>query len=242
VPKSGKQDLATVDSLIGTIKRSRAEGEAEGHPVTVGDVVEGQNERANATTRVAPEELRGPKGQVDQSSRAVFDRMYDEAIALRDTVRAQRARGEHLAKVGRFRVYQQPKFFGRRRIDEPTWSREVHRVRRIDGPYVEAGDGKRYLTKEVLPVRGESVAEPPAVPMPRARAALEHYRAKAVEFLEARGGQTHVISFGRMLQKVGDVRAALTTLHLSAKQPTVALARVFPDVFAIDGNVIRLLR
>jgi hypothetical protein len=240
VPKSGQQDIATVDRLGGIMKRARAEAAAEGHNVSMGEILEGQNDRLNATTHAAPNELWTKK----PDKTLFFKRMWQEASALRDTVQAQQARGEHLANVGRFRVYQMNKIIrGERRIDEPIWSREVHRVRRIDGAYVEADDGRRYLTKEVLPVRGGAAVAFAPLPRPRARALLERYKDLMVEFLRGRGGKVTVQSLGRLLNlRAPEYKQTLRALRLSTRVPFQSFAKVYPELFETDKTHIKLVQ
>ena len=238
--KSGRQDLAIVDRLIGTIKRSLAEDQAEGRDATVHDVVAGQNERVAPAVRGAPLELRKPGGGVGDKV-LFFDRMWDEAKALRDTVRAQDARAAHLAKVGAFRVYQ-PHKGPRRRIDDPVWSRKLHLVAGFDGAYVRGDDGERHLTKEVLPVSTESGDVAPARQKLKriARTQLNKYREAAEEYLRARGGRASAMALGVALKKVGDLKTDLRLANISKVSPITGLARVFPDVFKQDGYYLEL--
>ena len=62
-------------------------------------------------------------------------------------------RTNRLTDKGFFRVFvQPPRTKGWRRVGDVRWSPEVHRVERIDRELVVDEEGRRYPTKEVLPV------------------------------------------------------------------------------------------
>jgi hypothetical protein len=226
--KVGREDLSVVDRTIGIIKRALAEGTP-----SVAKAVEGINERGNESTLhgASPNELRAG----DQV--AIFERMWDEAEHMRDNARALHARGERLRAAGAFRVYQKPILKGRRRADEPIWSREVFRVARIEGPEVVGDDGRRHLTKEVLPVSVASRPAPQAPLRERPRALLQRYADRAAEILRGRGGATSLQVLSQQLTaELGDLREALRLAGAQATRPIVSLAQLFPEVLVVRGN------
>jgi hypothetical protein len=222
--KEGKQDTSVVERAIGVIKRALAEGAP-----SVAKAVEGINERGNPTLHGAsPNELRAG----DEA--AVFERMWDEAEHMRDNTKAMRARGERLRAAGGFRVYREPNLPGRRRADEPIWSRDVHRVAGIEGPYVVGDDGRKHLTKEVLPVSAESRAAPAAPLRERPRAALQRFADRAGELLR-REGSMGLSLLGKRLAELGNLRETLRRAGEQGTTPVVSLARLFPDVMVVRG-------
>jgi hypothetical protein len=235
VQKEGRQDLAIVDRLIGVIKRSLAEEEAEGGDATVSDVIEGHNERLAPAIHAAPEDLRGPKGEVGDKV-LTFDRTWEEGKAIQDISRAQLARGHRLTQAGAFRVFQPPKG-PKRRHNEPVWSRDMHRVERIEGPYVLDDAGERHLTKEVLPVHHESwTVEAPRLKLnDRARALLQRYADRGRAYLLSRPERKASSSaFQAALSEVGNLKEALRLAGIASDAALRGLARVFPDVFELQ--------
>jgi hypothetical protein len=131
-------------------------------------------------------------------------------------------------------VYQPPKL--RRRADEPIWSREVYRVAKIEGAHVVGDDGRRHLTKEVLPVSAESRPAPPAPLRERPRQLLQRYAERAVELV--RGGPVSSQRVAQELSKLGDLRAALRLAGAATRQPINSLVRLFPDLLRLRDRTV----
>jgi hypothetical protein len=225
VYKEGKQDLAVVDRAIGVIKRALAEGAP-----SVAAAVEGINARGNEKTLhgASPNELRAG------DPAAYFERMWDEAEHMRDNTKALRARGERLQAAGGFRVYQPPRYKGRR-ADEPIWSREVYRVAKIDGAHVVDDDGRRHLTKEVLPVSAESRPAPAAPLRERPRELLRHIADFAVEVLR-REGPLSQLGLVHRLRPLGNLRETLRAARVNYGSMARSLVRIFPDLLRLTAD------
>ena len=74
---------------------------------------------------------------------------------MQQNAKAIQERGEKLSDAQAFRTLG-PFPGPRRRAGDPVWSIEMRRARGIDGAYVVDERGRRYPTKEVLPVPQKS--------------------------------------------------------------------------------------
>jgi hypothetical protein len=93
--RAGRNDMATVDRLIFTLKRAMAEEEAEtgrGWAAALQDAVRGHNESGQGHLYgAAPEDVRDRK-----SASLEFDLEWDESHAMRDNAEKIHARAKRL--------------------------------------------------------------------------------------------------------------------------------------------------
>jgi hypothetical protein len=207
----------------------------------VQEIVDGANEHGmDILHGDAPEDVvEGMKAKTEGTKSAVFQRMWDEAERMEENSNLSEKRAKRLEAAGAFRVYQPPKG-PRRRIDEPVWSSEIHRVKSVDGAWVSDGE-KYYLTKEVLPVSSETrvVQKPPARLKANARALLQRFADLGRRFLMSTPERrSTAAAFGKMLLEAGNLREALRLAGIAGGSPVRAIATVFPDLFALKTSAI----
>jgi hypothetical protein len=145
--KAGAQDLAVVDRLIGYLKRKQKQAELDGEEPNWAEQlqrrVDGFNHSgAPALHQSAPEDLRGPEGEI-KNKELYFDREWDESKAMEANAAAIHRRAEHLESVGGFRTlapFKGPK----RRVGDPVWSLRQHSVGKVSGATVEDERGRDF--------------------------------------------------------------------------------------------------
>jgi hypothetical protein len=238
--KQGAQDLAVVDRLIGTLKRKQKQAELDGEKpnwaarLQMG--VSGVNRSgAPALHQSAPEDLRGPGGEI-RSKDLYFDREWDESKAMEANAAAIHRRAEKLQGTEAFRTlapFPGPK----RRVGDPVWSLRLHGVREVRGATVEDDRGERFLTKEVLPVHKESteLAAPEPKLNARARGMLQRYADRGKAFLlgqpERRANATR---FYNALAAEGNVKEALRLAGVATDAVVKSVVRLFPETFRME--------
>jgi len=151
----GRNDMATLDRFIGVIKRALAEHTAEtgeqDWASRLPEAVHGFNENgAPALYGSAPDDLRGPNGQV-QNKVLAFERQWDESHFMVHNAELIKQHADKLNDEGSFRTYIRKDRLGRR-IFDPHWTKETRTVGTIRGGFVRDLDGNEFPTKEVLPV------------------------------------------------------------------------------------------
>ena len=229
----GRNDLATVDRLIFTIKRTMASHEAAGDDVSLEEVVSGLNESG---TKVlygsAPEDVRGNKP-------LIFQREWDESKNMEDNAKQIQMRARKLQQANAYRTLEQKGF--RRRAGQAIWSRAVHPVGRIEGAFV---DGRP--TKEVLPTTGDQ-ARPEVKPLnPKARELLLCYATRISDVISDTDDDvlsSHKV-YTELVKEAGsrqNLQNVLREAGLSAVSPVVSFVRAFPDFFRLDGNKVRFI-
>jgi hypothetical protein len=238
--KAGAQDLAVVDRFIGYLKRKQNQAELDGEKpnwaARLQDGVAGFNRSgAPALHESAPEDLRGPGGEIRNKER-YFDRKWDESVAMRANAAAIHSRAKNLEDTGAFRSlapFPGPK----RRIGDPVWSLRQHSVARVSGATVEDEHGERFLTKEVLPVHKESTELTTPAPKlnARARGMLQRYAYRGKAFLlgqpERRANATR---FYNALAAEGNVKEALRLAGVATDAVVKSVVRLFPETFRME--------
>jgi hypothetical protein len=228
--RSAKQDLAIVDNLIGRVKRAVAEEEASTddrrhheEPSVVRAVAAFNRRGLDVLYGAAPDEVRA-----NRELRFQLD--WDAGKAYEHNAKAAVARGNELAKTGSFRTLAPVSGF-RRRVDQPTWSREVRTVDRIEGPWVYSG-GHRYRTSEVLPVHGVTVGGERVVNRPHAREILKPFADRLAAFLATQPGSRATGKRAmQIMSQVGNLREAMKNARVKAVRPVNAMATHFSDNF-----------
>jgi transposase InsO family protein len=238
--KSGAQDLAVVDRLIGLLKRKQKQAELDGEKpnwaARLQQGVTGFNRSgAPALHESAPEDLRGPGGEI-RNKELYFDRKWDESKAMEANAAAIHRRAENLQGTEAFRTlapFPGPK----RRIGDPVWNLSLHSVKEVSGATVEDERGERFLTKEVLPIHKESTELTTPAPKlnAKARGMLQRYADRGKAFLlgqpEHRANATR---FYNALASEGNVKEALRLAGVATDAVVRSVARLFPDTFRLE--------
>ena len=152
--RAGRNDLAVVDRVIYTLKRTLAlhsvESGRNDWAERIGAAVKAYNDSPHGTLMDgAPDDIRGADGVV-KTKVLYFRREQQEARNMQTNTDQILERGERVQKEGAYRVYKHKEKLGRR-VFEPSWSRETHEATRISGAYVFDEHGNRHPTKETWP-------------------------------------------------------------------------------------------
>ena len=225
---SGRNDIATVDRLITTLKGALAV-----HSLETGKndwaerlqaAVKGYNETSHPRLmQGAPEDLRRPDGIIG-SKIIYFDREVQEAHNLEQNTREIQERAGRLEGQG-FRVFKHEEALGRR-IGDPRWGRQIHSSEHVDGAFVEDEHGEWHPTKEVLPVPKGSTVLPEAAHVldQKARGILQRYAERGEAFLAAREDQRASSSeFSRELEAIGNLKEAVRLAKMDTKAVIASL-------------------
>jgi hypothetical protein len=229
--RAGRNDIATVDRLIGTIKRILASHHAEGDERSLEEIVHGINESGTAVLYgSAPEDV------TRDNKPLIFQREWDESHNMLDNARRIHLRAQKLRQANAYRTLEGKGF--RRRAGQAIWSREVHPVRNLEGAFV---DGRP--TKEVLPTTGEAAA-PAAVPKKvKARVVLLRYATGLVDIFDDDVASTQKV-YPELVKIAGSRQNLLNALReagLSAVNPVASLVRAFPDFYKLEGAKVRFV-
>ena len=232
--REGRNDIATVDRLISTLKGARATHLADvGHEWNLKSAVDGYNDTSHPRLmQGAPDDLRKPGGEIGNKL-IYFNREVEEARNIAQNTTEIHNRAEKLEGSG-FRVYKHKEALGRR-VGDARWGREIH-TGVVDGAFVKDESGDYHPTKEVLPVPTDSneLAEPALKLNPKVRGLLERYKDRGVAFLTAKEDKRDYPSnLYSALAAVGDVKEAMKLAHLSTRYTVSTFVGVFPDVFKL---------
>ena len=229
----GRNDLASVDRLISTIKRALATDEADGGSASIASVVAGYNDTSHPRLMGAPDDLRKPGGGIGNKL-IYFHREEEEARNIEQNTDEIKKQAGKLEGQG-FRVFKHKESLGRR-IGEARWDREVH-TGVVDGAYVRDETGEYHPTKEVLPVPKESteLAEPVARINPKAQGLLRRYADRAEAYLTAKEDRRDYASnLHKALSRDGyNIREAVQLAGLSTKSVIASFVRAFPNKFKL---------
>jgi hypothetical protein len=128
----------------------------------------------------------------------------------------------------------------KRRANQPIWGRELHKVDKVQGAFVDG-----HPTKEVLAVPKDStILAPEKVPKNYdARQALVRYASRVAGFLS--GNPDNTASSQRVANTMVTIAgsrqnllAAFRLAGVSAREVVSSLVRVYPDYFRLaDGKV-----
>ena len=233
--REGRNDIATVDRLISTLKGARATHLADvGHDEwNLKSAVDGYNDTSHPRLmQGAPDDLRKPGGEIGNKL-IYFNREVEEARNIAQNTTEIHNRAEKLEGSG-FRVYKHKEALGRR-VGDARWGREIH-TGVVDGAFVKDESGDYHPTKEVLPVPTDSneLAEPALKLNPKVRGLLERYKDRGVAFLTAKEDKRDYSSnFYGALASVGDVKEAMKLANLSTRYTVSTFVGVLPDVFKL---------
>jgi len=154
--KVGKNDIATVDRAMGTLKemiaRRSADEAAGGDWLTeLPKAVASHNKLDHSALHDnAPTEVKG-----DTNLR--FQLRYENAEKRMENAEQAQERKRKLETTGAFRTLLQPTAF-KRRAGVPNWSSEVHTVADVTSAQVTDQNGGKFDTRAVLPVSARSSA------------------------------------------------------------------------------------
>lgn len=159
--KAGQNDIATVDRLIGTIRRALAQEAAESGEndwaAQLQKVVKGYNDSPHRKLfGHSPDEASKPPNS-EHKKELIFNLRYRGAIEMRHNQDGIESRQDKLQHAGFFRVLLKASRLGRR-VYKNVWSEKVHRLAGFDGTgaHAQDSDGRWFPTKELLPVSGDS--------------------------------------------------------------------------------------
>jgi hypothetical protein len=238
--KTGANDLSVVDRFIFYFKRKQRQQELDGERPNWAEQLQRRiaafnHTGAPALYHSAPADLRGPHGEIENKE-LYFNRQWDESGAMRDNAAAIEQRAERLH--GAFRTLA-PFPGPRRRADDPVWSVQPRRVRRVDGAFVEDEQGNRFPTKEVLSVPDESTELRTPAPKlnAKARDVLRRYADRGRAFLL--GQEDHRASatkFYYALAAEGNVKEALRLARVATDAVVRSIVTVFPDMFRMESG------
>ena len=232
--REGRNDIATVERLISTLKGARATHLADvGNEWNLKSAVDGYNDTSHPRLmQGAPDDLRKPGGEIGNKL-IYFNREVEEARNIAQNTTEIHNRAEKLEGSG-FRVYKHKEALGRR-VGDARWGREIH-TGVVDGAFVKDESGDYHPTKEVLPVPTDSneLAEPALKLNPKVRGLLERYKDRGVAFLTAKEDKRDYSSnlYGA-LASVGDVKEAMKLANLSTRYTVSTFVGVFPDVIKL---------
>jgi hypothetical protein len=221
--KAGRNDLATVDRLISTIKRIMASREAAGSDEALADAP------ARTLYGSAPEDVRGNKP-------LIFQRQWDESKGMEDNAKSIHLRARKLQEAGAYRTLEMKGF--RPRAGQAIWSRGVQPVGRIEGALV---DGRP--TKEVLATQGGEAAARPVENL-KAREVLPSYATRISDVLtDDDDVSTTQKVYAEMVREAGGRVQLLDVLRRArvTANPVQALVRAFPDFFRLEGQRVRFI-
>jgi hypothetical protein len=231
--RAGRNDLATVDRLISTIKRVMASHEAAGDARSLQEVVSGINETGTGVLYgSAPEDVKG-------NSALIFQRQWDESQAMHDNARRLHARVRKLQQEGAYRTLE-PRGF-RRRAGQAIWSRAVYPVQRLKGAFV---DGRP--TKEVLATGGGDAAPAALALNHRARELMLRYATRISDVISDTDDDVVPAQrvYAELVREAGsrrNLQNLLREVGASAMAPVAAFVKVFPDFFRLEGNRVRFI-
>ena len=154
--KVGKNDIATVDRAMGTLKDMLARRGADA--AAGGDWLEELPKAVSSYNKLdhsalhdnAPAEVEGDKD-------LRFQLRYENAEKRMENAEQAQERKRKLEATGAFRTLLQPTAF-KRRAGVPNWSSEVHTVAGATPAQVTDSNGKKFDTRLVLPVSSASSA------------------------------------------------------------------------------------
>ena len=150
-----RNGIATVDAAIGSIKRKIkriVEKDGGNWLDHLDQAVKIHNETEHSATGVPPE---------DMDEDHIFSEQKKMAENIQDNMEQMEKRQKALEKAGGFRTFiAKPKGL-KRRVDDATWSREIHEVKGFPTPAsVEDKQGNTFKTKVVKPVPVKSTTPP----------------------------------------------------------------------------------
>ena len=231
--REGRNDLATVDRLISTLKRALATDAADNGEATVASVVAGYNDSSHPRLmQGAPDDLRKPNGEIGNKI-IYFRREEEEAKNIQQNTDEIKKRAGKLDEG--FRVYIHKESLGRR-VGNARWGREIH-TGTVDGAFIKDETGEYHPTKEVLPVPVEStaLAEPKAKLNAKAQGLLQRYADRAATYLAGKEDRRdHASALHRVLSTDGyNIREAVQLAGLSTKSVIASFVNAFPTRFKL---------
>ena len=185
-----RNGIATVDAAIGSIKRTikRIVGKDGGTWLEHLDkAVKIHNESDHSATGVPPE---------DMDEDHIFSEQKKMAEYMQDNMEQMEKRQNALEKAGGFRTFiAKPKGL-KRRVDDATWSNEIHEVKGFPSlANVEDTKGNIFKTKVVkpVPIKSTTIADTPV----KATQNLKDYATTLRDLLGAKGA-----TMGEALRKL----------------------------------------
>ena len=237
----GRNDIATVDRLMGTLEEALEKEKVDAkrsdwNLAMFRRVLANYNKSKHSTLAGA-----APKDVAGNADLTFF--LHQRNLENRTSNDDQRGGiAGRLRELGAFRIFVRRRARLRRRRDEQIWSDEVHRVRSIDERKGQVTDteGVVFPIREVLPVSVYSQDVSRAAPTrftpaeERRRQALQRFAEEAEVFLQGRPDRS---AFTRTVAGALDMtglRAALKSVNTSLEAPIARLARTFPEKFRLE--------
>ena len=246
--KEARNDISTVDRLIGLLRRALAQESAQsGAPdwaSKLDQVVKGFNESPSShllggspADASKPEEHKGLAFQLE----------WNASEDMRHNAAEIQKRKAKIEEAGAFRTPVHAPKLGRR-VYKNVWSERVHRLAGFDATGSRARDeeGTHFPTKELLPVHPEStttsLATAQAKPAnEKTRGMLRKYVDKVTAHLMTKPGRKEALwRVAQMLDKAGAWREATKLAGLNQKRQMAALLEQFPELFEIKGSEVVL--
>jgi transposase InsO family protein len=247
--KEARNDISTVDRLIGLLRRALAQESAQSGEADwaskLDQVVKGFNESPSShllggspADASKPEEHKGLAFQLDWNA---SEDMRHNATEI------QKRRGK-LEETGAFRTLVHAPKLGRR-VYKNVWSERIHRLSGFDetGAHAKDEEGKLFLTKELLPVHPASTTTNLAAAQvkpanEKTRGMLRKYVDRVTALLTAKPNRAEALwRVAQALDKdPGNWREATKLAGLNQKRQMAALLEQFPELFEIKGSEVVL--
>ena len=246
--KEARNDISTVDRLIGLLRRALAQesaqsGEAD-WAAKLDQVVRGFNESPSShllggspADASKPEEHKGLAFQLE----------WNASEDMRHNATEIDKRKAKLEETGSFRTLVHAPKLGRR-VYKNVWSERIHRLSGFDetGAHAKDEEGKMFLTKELLPVHPASTTTNLAAAQvkpanEKTRGMLRKYADRVTALLTAKPNRAEALwRVAQALDKAGNWREATKLAGLNQKRQMAALLEQFPELFEIKGSEVVL--
>jgi transposase InsO family protein len=246
--KEARNDISTVDRLIGLLRRALAQesaqsGEAD-WAAKLDQVVRGFNESPSShllggspADASKPEEHKGLAFQLE----------WNASEDMRHNATEIDKRKAKLEETGSFRTLVHAPKLGRR-VYKNVWSERIHRLSGFDetGAHAKDEEGKMFLTKELLPVHPASTTTNLAAAQvkpanEKTRGMLRKYADRVTALLTAKPNRAEALwRVAQALDKAGNWREATKLAGLNQKRQMAALLEQFPELFEIKGSEVAL--
>ena len=250
--KESRNDIGTVDRLIGTIRRALAQESAESGEndwaKTLNKVVRGYNDAPHRRLFGGSPQEASKTPETEHDRELIFNLRYRGAQDMEHNQQEIDKRKGTLEQAGAFRTLVHAPKLGRR-VYKNVWSERIHRLSGFDetGAHAKDEEGKLFLTKELLPVHPASTTTNLAAAQVKpaneqTRGMLRKYADRVTALLTAKPNRAEALwRVAQALDKApGNWREATKLAGLNQKRQMAALLEQFPELFEIKGSEVAL--